>query len=127
MTDVNAGVKYRGLSLEGEYYFRWLRNFNTTGIIPVTKLYDHGFQAQASAMILPKRLQAYISGSKIFGEYGEPSDISIGGNWFPWNGREFVVNAQAMYLDRSPAGYSAAPWLVGGTGWVFSTDFAFNF
>src|SRR4029077_10648121 len=39
MTSVDAGIKYRGLSLEGEYYRRWLTNFtgvNTGGIPDVT-------------------------------------------------------------------------------------------
>ena len=54
MTSVDAGIKYKGLSLEGEYYWRWLSNFtglNTGGIADIT---DHGYQLQASAMAVPK-------------------------------------------------------------------------
>jgi hypothetical protein len=56
MMSVDAGVKYKGLSLEGEYYWRWLSNFtgiNTSGIANIN---DHGYQLQASAMAVPKRL-----------------------------------------------------------------------
>jgi hypothetical protein len=33
MMSIDAGVKYHGLSLEGEYYRRWLTNF--AGVQPV--------------------------------------------------------------------------------------------
>ena len=57
----------RALSLEGEYYWRWLSNFtgvNTSGIANIT---DHGYQLQASAMAVPKALQLYFGASQIFG------------------------------------------------------------
>src|SRR5256885_10812165 len=55
---------YHGLALEGEYYWRWLTNFtgaNTGGIPDVT---DNGYQLQGSAMVVPKILQLYLSGSR---------------------------------------------------------------
>ena len=33
---------------------------------------DYGYQLQSSAMIVPKTLQGYVSGSQIFGEHGDP-------------------------------------------------------
>ena len=68
MMSVDAGVKYKGLSLEGEYYWRWLSNFtgiNTGGIADIN---DHGYQLQSSAMAVPKALQLYFGGSQIFGQ-----------------------------------------------------------
>jgi hypothetical protein len=73
-------------------------------------------------MITPKTLQAYLGYSYINGEYGNPSDISIGANWFPFKRKEMRVNVQGLYLDDSPVGYSSVPFAVGGNGWVFSTD-----
>ena len=78
MLDLDAGLKWRGWSLEGEYYFRWLDDFKVTGSIPVTSLFDHGFQVYASTMLKPNYWQAYFSGSKIFGEYGDPWDAAVG-------------------------------------------------
>ena len=43
MLDLDAGLKWRGWSLEGEYYFRWVDHFDVTGFIPVTSLFDQGF------------------------------------------------------------------------------------
>lgn len=127
MFDANAGLKYLGWSLEGEYYVRWITDFRTTGFIPVSSLFDHGFQVQASAMLIPKRLQAYVAGSKVFGEYGNPWDATLGLNWYPFSRREMHVNTEAIYLDRSPVGGVSYPYIVGGNGWLFNTDFIITF
>jgi hypothetical protein len=127
MADLEAGIKYLGFSLEAEYYLRWVNDFITTGFVPVTSLFDHGFQVQASAMVIPKQLQVYVSGSTIFGQYGDPWDVTIGTNWYPFSRREVHINAQAIYLDRSPVGGTSYPYVVGGNGWLFNTDFIITF
>jgi hypothetical protein len=127
MADVNAGFKYLGWSLEGEYYVRWITDFKTTGFIPVSSLFDHGFQVQASTMLIPKQLQAYVAGSEVFGQYGKPWDVTVGLNWYPFLRREMHINAQAIYLDRSPVGGLSYPYIVGGNGWLFNTDFIITF
>jgi len=127
MLALNAGFKYRGWSLDGEFYYRWVDNFETIGPIPVTKLKDYGFQLQGSTMLIPKSLQAYVAYSKIFGEYGDPWDFSIGLNWFPMKRKEFRLEFQGLYLKDSPVGYSSVPFSVGGNGWVFTTDLILAF
>lgn len=127
MLAVNGGFKYRGFSLDGEYYVRWVGDFQAIGLIPVDSLFDHGFQLQGSAMVVPKVLQAYLSGSKIFGEYGNPWDLALGVNLFPFDRKEVRFNLQALYMDRSAVGYTSVPYLVGGTGWGFSTDLILAF
>lgn len=128
MAAVDAGFKYRGFALEGEYYWRWIDQFRAIGEPPVSDLFDHGFQLQASMMVLPKRWQLYLSGSKIFGEYGDPYDVALGTNWFPKRGvRQIRLNAELLYLYRSPVGYTAVPFAVGGKGTVFNTNLEFTF
>ena len=127
MLDLNAGVKYRGYSLEFEYYARWLNDFDVLGTVPVGSLFDSGFQLQASTMLISKELQLYVSGSKIFGDYGDPYDVALGVNWFPFRQKEFRVNVMGLYVDGSPVGYSAYPLPVGGAGFTFVTDFSLVF
>jgi hypothetical protein len=126
MLDLEAGAKYRGYALEGEFYWRWLDQFQVTGIVPVNKLYDTGFQLQASAMLVPKQLQAFVSGSKIFGQYGNPYDVGVGVNWFPFTRKEARLNVMGIYVNRSPVGYTAYPLFVGMDGWVYVVDMALN-
>jgi len=129
MFSADAGAKYRGFSLEGEYYWRWVNGFRTrgTGNLPFDELTDTGFQLQSSAMILPATLQLYVSGSKIFGDYGDPWETRLGANWFPWN--KFVVrwNFEYLHTDRCPVGALSLPYLVGGTGDIFYSSFQVNF
>ncbi len=123
MLDLDAGLKFKGWSLEGEYYFRWVDDFHVIGTIPVTSLFDQGFQLQVSTMLKPNYLQAYVSGSKIFGEYGDPWDAAVGLTYFPLGRKQVRINTQALYMDRSAIGYTAVPYVVGGNGWVFTADF----
>jgi hypothetical protein len=127
MAAVSAGVKYRGWSLDGEYYWRWVDDFKATGPLPFDDMHDHGFQLQGSTMLMPQELQAYVSGSKIFGQYGDPWDLALGLNWYPMKRRELRVNVQGLYLDDSPVGYASVPFIVGGDGWVVTTDVMLNF
>jgi hypothetical protein len=127
MVSVDAGVKKKGFSLEGEYYWRWLSNFagpNTAGIADID---DHGFQLQSSAMLVPRTLQAYLSGSKILGRYGNGSEVRAGLNWYVAKERGLRLNAEWIHLNNCPVGYTAVPYPVGGNGNVFHADFEMNF
>ncbi|MFL5297922.1 MAG: hypothetical protein ACJ798_16215 [Phenylobacterium sp.] len=127
MMALDAAVKYRGYALEFEYYSRWLDHFRVEGFVPVTDLYDSGFQLQASAMLIPKKLMLYLSGSKIFGQYGDPYDVALGVNWYPLDRRDLRVNVMGLWVDHSPVGYTAYPLPVGGNGFTLVSDFSLAF
>jgi hypothetical protein len=127
MVAMDAGMKYRGFSLEGVYYWRWVDDFRIDGDIPVDDLYDHGFELQTSYMFMERKLQGYIAASKIFGEYGDPWDTAIGLNWFPLRERLVRINTELLYLKKSAVGYSSIPYAVGGDGPVFSTNVEMKF
>jgi hypothetical protein len=127
MMSVDAGVKYEGLSLEGEYYWRWLSNFagiNTSGIGDIT---DHGYQLQASGMAAPKILQLYFGASQVFGQYGDQWEVRGGENWYVMKERGIRLNGEWMYANRSPVGYTAYPYPVGAKGTVFHINLEINF
>ena len=107
MTSFDAGIKYRGMSLEGEYYRRWLTNFtgvNTGGIPDIT---DNGYQLQGSAMAVKDVLQLYLSGSQIFGDYGDPSEVRFGGSWYFRKQRGLRLNTRVH--PRRTTARSATP------------------
>jgi hypothetical protein len=128
MTSLDAGVKYKGAAVEAEYYRRWLSNYtgvNTSGIPDIS---DNGYQLQVSALAAPKILQLYFGTSQIFGgRYGNDWEVRGGENWFPMKQRGIRVNAEWMYVDKSPVGYTAYPYPVGGKGTVFHVNFEVNF
>jgi hypothetical protein len=123
MSTLDAGIKSKGLALEGEYYVRKLSQFEGPGTGVIPNQWDRGFQLQASAMIVPRTFQAYLAGSYVNGNYGYPWDLRAGVNWHPWHNRVFRWNTQVMYLNHSPVGYTSLTYNVGSKGVVFNTDF----
>ena len=127
MADADAGLKYRGLALEAEYYHRWLNTFRGPGTAGLPSVTDNGYQVQASAMLLPKTLQLYASTSKVFGNYGNPWDARLGVNWYLWKNQGFRWNLEYIQLHRSPVGALSLPYSVGGTGPTFNLNLQVNF
>jgi len=127
MSSFDGGFKYKGFSVEGEYYLRWLDKFRGTNVENLPSLFDHGFQIQGTAMLKPKTLQAYVGHSKIYGQYGDPWDFRTGLNFFPFKSKVLRWNNEALYLSRSPVGYTSVPYNIGSRGWAFhsSVELAF--
>ena len=127
MVSVDGGVKYKGLSLDAEYYWRWLSNFRGANTAGIADIDDHGFQVQSSAMVLPKDLQVYLGGSAIRGVYGNSSEVRAGLNWYFVKERGLRFNAEWIHLNKCPVGYTAVPYPVGGNGDIFHTAVELNF
>lgn len=128
MASVDGGLKYRGLSLEAEYYWRWLSDFEGASTGGIEDILDTGFQVQTSAMVVPRMLQVYVSGSAIFGErYGDASELRAGANVYFTKERGLRFNAEWLHLNNCPVGYTAVPYPVGGNGEVFHTNLELNF
>jgi hypothetical protein len=127
MVSVDAGLKHKGMALEGEYYWRRLSHFTgaNTGALP--NISDTGYQLQASAMAVPKILQLYTGVSQIWGRYGDPWEVRVGQNYYPMKERGIRLNTELMYVDKSPVGYTAYPYAVGSRGPVFHVNFELNF
>jgi hypothetical protein len=127
MVSVDAGVKYRGFSLEVEYYWRKLSEFEGDNVGGIADIHDHGFQAQFSLMAIQKTLQPYVSGAAIQGRYGNASEVRAGANWYFTKQRGWRANAEWLHLHNCPVGYSAVPYPVGGNGNVFTVVLEMNF
>jgi len=127
MMSLDAGLKYHGFSLDGGYYARWVDDFRGPGTGGLSSLRDNGFQVLASGMAIQNVLQLYAGGSKIYGEYGNPSDARAGINWYPWKNQVVRWNAEVLKLNHSPVGALSLPYPVGGNGVVFYTSFEVYF
>ena len=128
MASIDFGVKYHGYALEGEYYpLHRLSNFTGTNTSHLRPNTDWGYQVQASAMVIPKTLQAYAGGSEVIGDYGRPWDFRTGVNYFPFKNRVIRWNTEFLYTYRSPVGYTSVPFALGGTGPIFYTTLEMAF
>jgi hypothetical protein len=127
MSSVDGGVKYRGMALEAELYWRWLRDYEGLNVSAIPNINDHGYQLQASAMAVPKMLQLYFGNSGIYGSFGDASEIRVGANFYPVRQRGFRVNGEYIHVNKSPVGYTAYPMPVGANGNIFHLNLELNF
>jgi len=123
----DGGLKYRGLSLDVEYFLRWLNNLKGPGTAGLPQIFSHGFQMQTSAMVIPKLFQVYLGGSTLYGKYGNPWDFRAGLNYYPFGNRVIRWNNEFLYLNKSPVGYTSVPFALGGTGPVFHSTLELAF
>ena len=61
-------------------------------------------------------LQVYLSGSQIFGDYGDSSEVRAGQNWYFMKERGLRFNTEYIHVNKSPVGYTAYPMPVGANG-----------
>ena len=127
MSSVDGGLKYKGLSLEAEWYWRWLSDYTGINTASIPDIDDHGYQLQGSAMVVKNVLQAYVGNSGIYGVYGDDSEVRAGVNIYPVKQRGFRVNTEWIHVNHSPVGYTAYPLPVGGNGDVIHLNLELNF
>lgn len=103
----NGGLKYKGLWLQSEGYYRLLNNFVADGPLPLGAIRDTGFYVQGTYMVMPRKVELYGSTSWVFPQF-HPGDVKhphefIGGvNWYVLDSRNYRLNAQVVNVYRSP-------------------------
>jgi hypothetical protein len=127
MASIDAGLKYKGLAIEAEYYWRWLSDFSGIGVDALDDIDDDGFQVQTSAMPIRDVLQVYLSGAVIDGRFGDGSELRAGANWYFVGKRGLRANFEWIHLDDCPVGYAAVPYPVGGNGDIYHATVEMNF
>jgi len=126
MWAVDAGLKYQGLALNGQYFFRTLSNFRADGPLPLSSTFDHGFEASAGYFFFPK-LEFYARTSFVFGQFRDSDEYGGGFNWYPFAIRGLRINGEAGRLDQCPVGNIITPYSRGATGEYFVLQAMLNF
>lgn len=114
-TDV--GMKYKGLWLQAEGYYRILDNFKADGPMPLRTLQDKGFYVQGSYMVVPKTIELYAATSMVFSQYGKPWEVLGGGNYYPFQNRNFRFNVHVVNVNKSPVSSTFGYYVGGLKGW----------
>ncbi len=118
---VDAGAKYRGFAFQSEYYWRKLKDFIATGPLPLTKIVDHGVMAEASYMVVPRKLNLYLVSGYVWDDFKrQPWELGGGLNFYPSGTRSWRVNGHLLHVQRSPASSVFGYYQNGLTGTVFS-------
>lgn len=125
----DAGIKYRGLFVQAEYYNRWIDDLDADGPLPVSEIHDHGFYVQGAAFPIRKRLEVYGATSWIYGDrsagFGTSHEWIQGLNYYPFDTRNVRLNAQVIEIDRSPQNSLFGFYVGGQKGTTISVAFSF--
>ena len=127
----DAGAKYKGWFLQGEYYTRWLDHFDADGALPVDEIVDTGFYVQAACYPVRQRLELYVATSQIYGDsdagFGDASEYLIGANFYPFNTRDTRLNIQYIDVNHSPVGSTFGHYTAGQNGETVAVSYSLMF
>jgi hypothetical protein len=118
MWAVDWGLKYNGLAINGQYYSRWLSDFEADGPLPLTSTFDHGFDTSVGKFFVPKKLMGYVRGSMVFGHFNNSHEYGAGVKWHFLPTERLWFQAELMKVHRVPYGGTFTPYTAGMSGWV---------
>jgi hypothetical protein len=131
MLALDAGMKYKGVFLQTEFYYRWLQNFIADGPLPVTTLRDKGFYVQAAFYPIPKKLELYSATSQIFPDtdagFSYSNEYLGGMNVYFANSRNYRFNTQVIRVNRSPVSSTFGYYVGGQKGTTISAALSIFF
>ena len=131
LLSIDAGIKYKGIFLQTEMYFRRLHSFEADGPLPLTEINDKGFYIQGAFFPIKKKIELYGATSQIFGDtsqgFGKSSEYIFGGNWYPFDTRNHRLNMQYQKVNGSPVSSTFGYYVGGQKGSTFSTAFSVFF
>ena len=118
MWAIDGGAKWRGFAVNGQYYFRWLSDFEADGPLPLASTFDHGFELSAGTFVVPKKLMVYVRGSAVFGQFADSHEYAGGVKWHFLPTERLWLSAELMRVQRAPYSGGFTPYTSGLTGWV---------
>jgi DNA-binding protein H-NS len=128
---VDAGLKYKGMFLQAEYYWRRLDKFVADGALPVKSIDDTGFYVQAAFFPIREKLEVYGATSQIYGEedagFGDSSEYILGMNYYPFHSHNHRLNLQLMDVNKSPTSSTFGYYTAGQDGWTVASSFSIFF
>lgn len=128
---VDAGMKYKGIFLQVEYFQRWLDSFKADGILPAEEIKDNGFYVQAAFYPIPRTLEIYGATSQIYGDsslgFSDSSEYIFGLNYYPFDTRNHRLNIQYINVDKSPVSSTFGYYVGGQEGDTVAAAFSIFF
>jgi len=118
MWAVDGGLKYNGLAINGQYYTRWLNDFEADGPLPLSSTFDHGFELSAGKFVIPRKLMLFARGSMVFGQFGDSHEYAGGFKWHFLPTERLWLSGELMRVWKVPYSGTFTPYTAGMTGWA---------
>jgi hypothetical protein len=118
MWAIDGGMKWNGWSVNGQYYFRWVDDFFADGPLPISEMYDNGYELSAATFVIPRTLMLYGRGSQVWGEFRDSWEAAIGAKWYFVPTERMWLTAELMRTENVPYSGTFTPYTAGMTAWV---------
>jgi hypothetical protein len=118
MWAADGGIKWNGLAVNGQYFVRWLSDFEADGPLPLASTVDHGGELSASYFVEPKKVMLYGRGSWVRGQFGDSHEYGGGVKWFFLPTERLWLNTELFRVNKAPYSGAFTPYTAGMTGWV---------
>lgn len=118
MWAIDGGLKKSGFSVNGQYFLRWLNDFEADGPLPLASTFDHGFEFSTGKFVVPKKLLLYVRGSKVFGQFANPYEYGGGFKWYFLPTERLWMTGELMRVNKSPYSGAFTPYTAGMNGWM---------
>jgi hypothetical protein len=102
MWPIDGGIKRSGFSVNGQYFMRWLNDFEADGPLPLDFTFDHGFELTAGHFVVPREAPALCRGSKVFGQFGDSHEYGGGVKWYFLPTERLWLNGELIDVHRAP-------------------------
>jgi hypothetical protein len=123
---IDGGIKYKGFAFNVEFYLRWLNDFRADGPLPVSSMFDWGYDASIGYFV-GRSVEPFARSSLIHGPFATAIEESVGFNWYPFNTRQVWFNAEASGIRNCPYFSGYYQYSVGQTGLVIPVQFLLRF
>ncbi|GAB4147719.1 MAG: porin [Planctomycetaceae bacterium] len=125
---IDFALKYRGFSVNAEYYFRWLQDFSTTGgAIPFSKIDSNGFYVDVGYMLMKKKLELVGRISQVDGFFGDFWEYAAGINWYINGTHKNKLTLDMAVLNGVPTSNSGPGYEVGMNGIFYRAQWQIAF
>jgi hypothetical protein len=118
MWAVDWGFKWNGLAINGQYFVRWLNDFEADGPLPLASTLDHGAELSVGHFVNPKKVMVYGRGSWVRGQFGDSHEYGGGVKWHFLPTERLWLIGELFEINRAPYSGAFTPYTAGMTGWV---------
>lgn len=119
---VDFAVKYRGWSLNAEYFWQRIDRLRADRDIPFEDLFQHGFYVEAGFFVLPQRLELNARYSRVRGGFATHNEYAGGFRWYFNQGKNLHFAFDVTAHDGSPLHNTASDILAGDDGMLFRSQ-----
>jgi hypothetical protein len=123
---IDGGIKWRGFAFNVEFYLRWLNQFAADGPLPVSSMFDWGYDSSVG-YFFARPFELFARSSLVHGPFATALEESIGFTFYPFNTRQVWFNAEAVGIRNCPYAGGYYMYSVGQTGFVVPVQFLVRF